>query len=148
MTAVAGDLAKTIGIEIVSRTVASTITVGDIVSFDATGNPELVTTTSIDHSIIEGFGVALETVTSGKARIAVGNTYVYAVATTGDTVPFQAIGPSTGGGWSGLVHTTNTATSVLAGLNVLVGRYMGHENEEDDPTAATTAEVGIVRLGL
>ena len=45
MTAVQGDLAKTIGIEIVSRTVASTITVGDIVSFDATGNPELVTTT-------------------------------------------------------------------------------------------------------
>jgi hypothetical protein len=152
MAATAGQIAKSHNIEIISRTVASTITVGDLVSFDTSGKPRTCAVTAITSNITNGFGVALETVTSGKARIAVGNTWVYCTSSTGATLPFQTVAPTTSESVAGRVRalslTTETATGITGALWVAAGRYMGHEDEADDPSAATTAEVIIVRLGL
>src|SRR3990167_2288749 len=152
MAATAGQIAKSHNIEIISRTVASTITVGDMVSFDTTGKPRTAAVTNITSNITNGFGVALETVTSGKARIAVGNTWVYCTSATGANLPFEAVAPTTSETVAGRIRalkiTTDTATGVAGAFYVVAGRYMGHEDEVDDPSAATTAEVVIVRLGL
>ena len=153
MTAETGEIAKTIGIEIVSGIQVITCTVGDIVSADVTGGWRPASITLITSNIANGFGVALETGTSATSniRVAVGNTYMYAVSGTGDTVPFQLVGPGASGEegqWLARTIATETATVIAGAFANTVGRYMGHEGEEDQPTAATTAEVVIIRLGL
>jgi hypothetical protein len=149
MAATAGQIAKSIGIEIISRTVDSTITVGDIVYFTTAGKPKLAASTSITSGFTNGFGVALETVTSGKARVAIGNTYVYAQAgAAGDTVPMQSVSANGAGDWTAQTFTTETASSMALAIFKHVGRYIAHEDEVDDPSAATTAEIGILRLGF
>ena len=72
MAARAGQIAKSFYIEVISRTVDSTITVGDIVYFTTAGKPKVASATTITSNFANGFGVALETVTSGKARVAIG----------------------------------------------------------------------------
>lgn len=151
MAQTAGQIAKSHNIEIISRTVASTVTVGDIVGFNTSGTVRTAAVTSITSNIINGFGVALETVTSGTARIAVGNSWIYATCATGATVPMQVVAPTTSESVAGrfrALTATDTITGTIANFNLVVGRYMGHEDEVDDPSAATTAEVGIIRLGL
>lgn len=148
MAATAGMIAKSIGIEIISRTVDSTVTVGDFLYFTTAGKPKTASTVLITSNFANGFGVALETVTSGKARVAVGNTYVYAQSGTGDTVPMQSVRVDGSGDWIAQVITTDTASSITTALAKHAGRYVGHEDEVDDPTAATTAEIGIIRLGF
>ncbi len=156
MARAAGDIAKTIGIEIVSRAVDATIgvTKGDIVGFDSAGAVRTASITNTTSNVVSGYGISLETVAggAGNARIAVGNTYMYATSSTGAAVPFVLVGqedtsPSTAGGFLALTFA-DTATNSALSFGQLVGRYMGHEGEEDNPTAATTAEVGILRLGL
>lgn len=148
MAQTAGQIAKSIGIEIISRTVDSTITVGDIVYFTTAGKPKTASATTITSNFANGFGVALETITSGKARVAVGNTYVYLQSGTGDTVPMQSVKTDGSGDCTGQLITTDTASSIATVLAKHVARYFGHEDEVDDPTAATTAEIGVYRLGF
>lgn len=149
MAATAGQIAKSSNIEIISRTVSATVTVGNIVSFSTTGTVlPTASVTTITSNFANGYGVAIETVTSGKARVAIGNTYVYAQSGTGDTVPMQSVKSDGAGDWTAQVITTDTASSITTVLAKHVGRYIGHEDEVDDPTAATTAEIGIIRLGF
>ncbi len=153
MTAETGEIAKTIGIEIVSGVQVITCTVGDVVQADITGGWRPASITNITGNLANGFGVALETGTSATSniRVAIGNTYVYAVSGTGDTVPWQLVGPGVSGEEGqtlALTMATMTATAVIQVFARVAGRYMGHEGEEDAPTAATTAEVVIIRLGL
>ncbi len=152
MAADVGDLAKTIGIEVMQRTSAEQLTKGDIVSFSATGVAEIASITLIINNIGNGFGVCMQTGSSATStvQIAVGNTYVYVAAASGDLVPQQLVGAGATGtvGVTGLNITTITATSIVQVLPAIIGRYFGHENEEADATAATTAEVAMIRLGL
>jgi len=151
MPRTAGDLAKTIGIEIVSRAVASAVTKGDIIGFDSNGAIRVASITNTVSNVYLGFGVTLETVTTGNCRVAVGNTYIYARSAAGDVQPYELVGAHTttldAGGFSVITFAT-TATNSVTFLGRAVGRYMGHEGEEDNQTAVTTAEAGILRLGL
>ncbi len=152
MAADVGDLAKTIGIEVMARASAEQLTKGDIVSFSATGVAEIASITLIISNIGNGFGVCMQTPasTTAVAQIAVGNTYVYAAAAAGELVPHQLVGVGATGtvGVTGINISTDTATGITTLLSGIIGRYFGHENEEENATAATTAEVSIIRLGL
>ena len=145
MAAAAGDLARSTGIEI--RTLplagATSITTGKVVMANSAGEALNGTTAG---TVEKGLYVAVETVdnSAGAAgdktiRVASGNTYVYCEA----------------GGAINFGHTVKsdasadlvTATGIF-GAEVLVGRYIGHENEDINPTDAVDGDVIIVRLGL
>jgi hypothetical protein len=164
MTAEAGQLAKTIGIEIISRGVAAstTITRGDVVGFDANG---FVIVGDESLSIAEGFGVAKETVdnSTGSAgdltvEIAVGNTWVYCRA-AGAIKPLKLVICETGTSTGDVVTHAKpaNAAAIFDELEIdaardyfgkTVGRYMGHEGEEAEMTDAADLDVIKVRLGL
>ena len=145
MAAAIGDLARSTGIEI--RTLpmagATSIVTGKAVMANSAGEALNATTAG---TVEKGLYVAVETVdnSAGAAgdktiRVASGNTYVYCEAggaiNFGHTVKADAD--------SNLV----SATGVFA-AEVLVGRYIGHENEDINPTDAADGDVIIVRLGL
>ena len=145
MAAAAGDLARSTGIEI--RTLplagATSITTGKVVMANSAGEALNGTTAG---TVEKGLYVAVETVdnSAGAAgdktiRVASGNTYVYCEA----------------GGAINFGHTVKSDASAdlvsatgVFGAEVLVGRYIGHENEDINPTDAVDGDVIIVRLGL
>ena len=146
MAATIGQLARSTGIEIVSFNVAAStsLTVGKLVALDASGNAVLATNSV--GTIARGLFLAVETVdnSSGSAgdlqvRCAIGNTYVYAEAggaiIVGEAVQADANSDAV------------SATAILSG-EVHVGRYIGHENEEQSPSDAVDGDVIIVRLGF
>ena len=145
MAAAIGDLARSTGIEIRSLPVkaSTTITTGKVVEADANG---FAIAGTASGTVEKGLYVAVETVDNSSGadgdktvRVASGNTYVYCEA----------------GGAINFGHTVKcdaaadvvAATGVFAG-EVLVGRYIGHENEDTNPTDAADGDVIIVRLGL
>jgi hypothetical protein len=146
MAATAGQLARSTGIEIQSINVAAStsITRGQTVALDASGNA--VKATNSVGTIARGLFVAIETVdnSSGSAgdleiRCAVGNTYVY--ATAGGAIKV------------GEAVKADSASKVVAATGILaaethIGRYIGHENEEAEPTDASNGDIVIVRLGF
>lgn len=146
MAATAGQLARSTGIEIQSFNVAAStsITRGQTVALDASGNA--VKATNSVGTIARGLFVAIETVdnSSGSAgdleiRCAVGNTYVY--ATAGGAIKV------------GEAVKADSASKVVAATGILaaethIGRYIGHENEEAEPTDAANGDIVIVRLGF
>lgn len=145
MAAAIGDLAKSTGIEIRSLPVkgSTTITTGKVVEADANGFAIAGTTSG---TVEKGLYIAIETVDNSagadgakNVRVAAGNTYVYCEA--GGAINFGHTVKSDGS--ANLV----AATGVFA-AEVLVGRYIGHENEELTPTDAADGDVIIVRLGL
>jgi len=145
MAAAIGDLARSTGIEIRTLPVAAatTITTGKVVMADADGNAAAGTTAG---TVEKGLYIAVETVdnSGGSAgdktvRVASGNTYVYCEA--GGAINFGHTVKSDGA--SDLVAATG-----VFGAEVLVGRYIGHENEDINPTDAADGDVIIVRLGL
>ena len=145
MAAAIGDLARSTGIEI--RTLplagATSITTGKVVMANSAGEALNGTTAG---TVEKGLYVAVETVdnSAGAAgdktiRVASGNTYVYCEA----------------GGAINFGHTVKSDASAdlvaatgVFGAEVLVGRYIGHENEDTNPTDAVDGDVIIVRLGL
>ena len=145
MAAAIGDLARSTGIEI--RTLpmagATSIVTGKVVMANSAGEALNGTTAG---TVEKGLYVAVETVdnSAGAAgdktiRVASGNTYVYCEA----------------GGAINFGHTVKsdasadlTAATGVFGAEVLVGRYIGHENEDINPTDAVDGDVIIVRLGL
>ena len=144
LVAIAGQLARSTGIEVYSVGVKAShsITIGDGVQLDASGNAEKAT----GGTVARGLFIALETVdnSSGSAgdkyiRVASGNTYVYCTAggalVVGEAVKFDASAEVV------------ADTTILAG-EVIVGRYIAHENEEANPTDAVDGDIVIVRLGL
>lgn len=157
--AVIGDIAKTENIEVVSRGVkgSTTVTKGDLVSFDANGLARDALTT--DFADV-GFAVALETQANAGAddtiyiRLAIPNTWVYITA-GGAIKPMHLVKVSS----ATQVVSHNIAadisiTPVSTDVNsakyayaLAFGRYIAHENEEQDATAAASSDVIIVRLG-
>ena len=146
MAATAGQLARSTGIEVQSFNVAAStsITRGQLVALDESGHAVLATTSA--GTIARGIFVSIETVdnSSGSAgdlqiRCAIGNTYVYATAggaiKVGETVKADNASKCV------------AATAIFA-AETHFGRYIGHENEEVNPTNASANEVIIVRLGL
>ena len=145
MAAAIGDLARSTGIEI--RTLpmagATSIVTGKVVMANSAGEALNGTTAG---TVEKGLYVAVETVdnSAGAAgdktiRVASGNTYVYCEA----------------GGAINYGHTVKSDASAdlvaatgVFGAEVLVGRYIGHENEDINPTDAADGDVIIVRLGL
>ena len=145
MAAAAGDLARSTGIEI--RTLplagATSITTGKVVMANSAGEALNGTTAG---TVEKGLYIAVETVdnSAGAAgdktiRVASGNTYVYCEA----------------GGAINFGHTVKSDASAdlvaatgVFGAEVLVSRYIGHENEDINPTDAVDGDVIIVRLGL
>ena len=145
MAAAIGDLARSTGIEI--RTLpmagATSILTGKVVMANSAGEALNGTTAG---TVEKGLYIAVETVdnSAGAAgdktiRVASGNTYVYCEA----------------GGAINFGHTVKSDASAdlvaatgVFGAEVLVGRYIGHENEDINPTDAVDGDVIIVRLGL
>ena len=145
MAAAIGDLARSTGIEI--RTLpmagATSIVTGKVVMANSAGEALNGTTAG---TVEKGLYIAVETVdnSAGAAgdktiRVASGNTYVYCEA----------------GGAINFGHTVKSDASAdlvaatgVFGAEVLVGRYIGHENEDINPTDAVDGDVIIVRLGL
>jgi len=168
LNAAAGDIARTAGLEVISRLNDSTgCAKGDIVHFDANGLAVIATASAGNQQA--GFAVALEAGTlSTASRFAIGNSYVHVLA--GEAiVPFEAIDVDAGAGRAGshtrpsdsaLNLTVANTTNMEADLNTavdgirdyfdkIVGRYIGHQTEiVGDPTDAADGDVIIVRLGL
>jgi len=145
MAASIGDLARSTGIEIrtLPMAVATSILTGKVVMANSAGEALNGTTAG---TVEKGLYVAVETVdnSAGAAgdktiRVASGNTYVYCEA--GGAINFGHTVKSDGA--SDLVAATG-----VFGAEVLVGRYIGHENEDINPTDAADGDVIIVRLGL
>jgi hypothetical protein len=146
MVASIGALARSTGIEIASFNVAAstTITKGKIVALNASGHA--IAATNSVGTVARGKFVAIETVNNSagsagdlEVRCAIGNTYVYVEAggaiKVGEAVKTDANSDAV------------AATGVFA-AETHVGRYIGHENEERDPTDAADGDTIIVRLGL
>ena len=145
MAAAIGDLARSTGIEIKTLPMAgaTSILTGKVVMANSAGEALNGTTAG---TVEKGLYVAIETVdnSAGAAgdktiRVASGNTYVYCEA----------------GGAINFGHTVKSDASAdlvaatgVFGAEVLVGRYIGHENEDTNPTDAVDGDVIIVRLGL
>ena len=145
MAAAIGDLARSTGIEIRTLPVAAStsITTGQCVAANASGDAILAGTSGL---VARGIYVAVETVdnSGGSAgdlliRVATGNTYVYATASEALVVGHAVK--------SSASSKCAPQTSVFGNETVL-GRYIGHENEESAPTDAVTDDIIVVRLGL
>ena len=146
MTAAAGALARSTGIEIrtLAMAASTSITTGQTVAGDANGRAVLATTSVGDQA--KGLYIAIETVdnSSGSAgdktiRVAGGNTYVYATA-GGAIKPGEAVKADSA--------SKCAAAATIFAAEVVLGRYIGHENEEAVATNAAANDVIIVRLGL
>ena len=145
MAAAIGDLARSTGIEIKTLPMAgaTSILTGKVVMANSAGEALNGTTAG---TVEKGLYIAVETVdnSAGAAgdktiRVASGNTYVYCEA----------------GGAINFGHTVKSDASAdlvaatgVFGAEVLVGRYIGHENEDINPTDAVDGDVIVVRLGL
>ena len=157
-----GDVARTAGLEVISRKSDATgCSKGDIVHFDTNGLAVKGTTSG---TIADGFGVALEDVAAnGNGRFAVGNSYVYVTAGAA-IVPNQLIAIDATAGRAGpnnepaaaALNAIFSDTEAEAEIDLVrdyfgktVGRYIGHQTEiVGDPTDAADNDIIIVRLGL
>ena len=161
-TAAAGDLARTAGVEVISRLCDGTgVSKGDACHMTSAGLVEKGTTSGMSAF---GFCVALEDgAASANVRVAIGNTYVY--CTAGEAiVPFEAVDIDATAGRVGV-----NAEPAGASLNAIFddtetqgeidlardyfgkhfGRYIGHQLElVGDPTDAADGDIIIIRLGL
>jgi|TARA_R110002020_G_scaffold433115_1_gene643197 hypothetical protein len=146
MVATKGALARSTGIEIQSFNIAAatTISAGQTVALDAAGRAVLGTNSV--GTVARGIFIAAETVNNAagaagdlEIRCAVGNTYIYTEA--GGTIKVgEAVKADS-------ASKCAAATGVFAAETHL-GRYVGHENEEKDPTDAAAGDTIIVRLGF
>jgi hypothetical protein len=157
--ATVGDIGKTENIEVISRGVkgSTTITKGDLVSFDTNGYARDALTT--DFADV-GFAVAIETQANAGAddtvfiRLAIPDTYVY-IKAGGTIKPMHLVKVSTATSVvSHNIAADITITPVSSDVNsakyafaLAFGRYIAHENEEQDATDAASTDVILVRLG-
>ena len=158
----AGDLAKTSGVEVISRKSDATgMAKGEIVHFSTAGLAVLGTTSG---TIADGYGVALEAVAANAdGRFAVGNTWVYVKAGAA-IIPNNAVAIDATAGRAGpndepanaALNSIFSDTEVEAEIDLVrdyfgkhVGRYIGHQLEEvGDPTDAADGDIIIIRMGL
>ncbi|KKM79791.1 hypothetical protein LCGC14_1346330 [marine sediment metagenome] len=160
--AAAGDLAKTSGVEVISRKVTGAAVVkGNVVHIDTAG---LAIKGTSSGTIADGYGVALEAVAAnGNGRFAVGNTWVYVIA-DGAIIPNNLVKIASTAGQvvsndepaDSTIPSPPVDTDVETDIDAVrdyfgktVGRYIGHQLEEvGDPTDAANDDVIIIRMGL
>lgn len=160
--AAAGDLAKTAGVEVISRKSDATgMAKGDVVHFDTNGLAVKATTSGTQA---DGFGVAMEAVAANAdGRFAIGNTWIYVLAGAA-IIPFNSVEVDATAGRVGPVTEPAASTissppidtEIEADIDLAVkyfgrhvGRYIGHQLEEvGDPTDAADGDVIIIRMGL
>ena len=158
--AAAGDLAKTSGAVIISSNAGGTIAKGDIVYFDSSGDViQGDTSTTGDRS--GGFGIALEAGTSGNNIRVLIEGYGYVVSggtiTTNNLVKGSAgtVGEVITNDYpaNSTLNTTFAETEVEDDINETrdffgkcVGRYIGHQLEEDNPTDAADNDIIAIQL--
>ncbi len=161
-TAERGDLARTAGVEVISRLTDGTgVTKGDACHMDTNG---LVVKGTTAGQQDWGFCVALETIgASAACRVAIGNTYVYCTADVA-IIPFEAVKIAATAGEVGpnvkplpsTLNTTFAETEAEVDIDLAVdyfdkhfGRYIGHQTElVGDPTDAASGDIVIIRLGM
>jgi len=151
-----GDLAKTSGIEVISRKSDGTgMAKGEVVHFDTAGLAVLGTSTGTQA---DGFGVALEAVAANAdGRFAIGNTWIYVKAGSA-IIPYQLVKIDATAGRVTNHDKPADANSIFANAELdaardyfgfALGRFIGHQLEEvGDPTDAADGDVIIIRLGL
>ena len=152
-----GDLAKTSGVEVISRKADATgMAKGEVVHFDSAGLAVLGT--AAGGNISDGYAVALEAVAANAdGRFAVGNTWVYVKAGAA-IIPYNLVKIDATAGRVAAHEKPADANSIFANAELdaardyfgfTVGRYIGHQLEEvGDPTDAADGDVIIIRLGL
>ena len=158
--AAAGDLAKTAGSVVISSNAGGTIVKGNIVYFDSSGDViQGDTSTTGDRS--GGFGIALEAGTSGNNIRVLIEGYGYVVS--GGTIVTNNLVKGSGS-TAGEVIThdypaNSTLNTIFAETEVendinetrdffgkCVGRYIGHQLQEDNPTDAADNDIIAIQL--
>ena len=158
--AAAGDLAKTAGAIIISSNAGGTIVKGNIVYFDSSGDViQGDTGRTGDRS--GGFGIALEAGTSGNnIRVLVGG---YGYVISGGTIVTNNLVKGSGGTVGEVISNdypaataittpiTDTETetridTVRDFFGKTIGRYLGHQLEEVNPTDAADNDIIAISL--
>ena len=153
-------MAKTSGAVVISSNAGGTIVKGNLVYFDSSGNV-IQGDTSVTGDRSGGFGVALEAGTSSSnIRVCVGG-FVYVVS--GGTIKSNnLVRGSTGTAGEVVTHDDPgdsalnaifSDTEVEAEINLAqeyfgktVGRYLGHQLQEDNPTDAADNDIIAICL--
>ena len=156
--AAAGDLAKTSGAVIISSNAGGTIAKGDIVYFDSSGDV-IQSDTGATGDRSGGFGIALEAGTSGNnIRVLIeGYGYVIAGGTivTNNLVKGSAgtVGEVRSNDYPADAIVTATFTDAQAEIDLArdffgltIGRYLGHQLQEDNPTDAADNDIIAIQL--
>ena len=158
--AAAGDLAKTSGAVIISSNAGGTIAKGDIVYFDSSGDViQGDTSTTGDRS--GGFGIALEAGTSGNNIRVLIEGYGYVVS--GGTITTNNLVKGSGSTAGEVITNDYPSASSISSppldteieanidtardfLGKCIGRYLGHQLEEDNPTNAADNDIIAIQL--
>jgi len=158
--AAAGDLAKTAGAIIISSNAGGTIAKGDAVYFDSSGDV-IQSDTSATGDRSGGFGIALEAGTSGNnIRVLVGG---YGYVVSGGTIVTNNLVKASGGTAGEVITNDYPSASAISSppidteiesdvdiavdfLGKTIGRYLGHQLQEDNPTDAADNDIIAISL--
>ena len=158
--AAAGDLAKTAGAVIISSNAGGTIAKGNIVYFDSSGDViQGDTGRTGDRS--GGFGIAMEAGTSGNNIRVLIEGYGYVVS--GGTITTNNLVKGSGSTAGEVVTNDYPSASAISSppidteiesdvdiavdfLGKCIGRYLGHQLEEDNPTNAADNDIIAIQL--
>ena len=158
--AAAGDLAKTAGSVVISSNAGGTISKGDIVYFDSSGDV-IQGDTSLTGDRSGGFGIALEAGTSGNNIRVLIEGYGYVVA-GGTIVTNNLVKGSAGTAGevrsndypgNAVLNTIFAETEAQDEIDLVrdffgltIGRYIGHQLQEDNPTDAADNDIIAIQL--
>lgn len=159
--AVAGKIAKTGIYEAVSRGViaSETITRGDVVHFDVTNG--YAEQGASGDQMADGGGVAMISADNSGGQsgdivvtVAIGNSWVY-VKAGGTIKPMSLVKVNDATTVVAHIKPVDNVTPTGAAVNsardyfgLTFGRYMGHQLQARESTAAASTDVIIVRLGV
>ena len=158
--AAAGDLAKTAGSVVISSNAGGTIAKGDIVYFDSSGDVIQGNTGNTgDRS--GGFGIAMEAGTSGNNIRVLIEGYGYVIS--GGTIVTNNLVKGSGSTAGEVITNDYPSNSSIPSppidtdieadidsardfLGKCIGRYLGHQLEEDNPTDAADNDTIAIQL--
>lgn len=158
--AAAGDLAKTSGAVIISSNAGGTIVKGNVVYFDSSGDV-IQGDTSQTGDRSGGFGIALEAGTSGSNIRVLIEGYGYVISN--GTIKSNNLVKGSGSTAGEVITNDYPAASTIPSppidtdieadidtavdfLGKCVGRYIGHQLQEDNPTDAADNDVIAIQL--
>ncbi len=156
----AGDLAKTAGAVIISSNAGGTIAKGDLVYFDSSGDV-IQGDTSQTGDRSGGFGIAMEAGSSGSNIRVLIEGYGYVIA-GGNITSNNLVKGSAGTAGEVIVNDYPSASAISSPpvdteiesdvdiavdfLGKCVGRYLGHQLQEDNPTDAADNDIIAIQL--